>query len=220
MLYLRKQQEIVIESGNWPFPSVHYYDRWVRGRWLDLPSIHQHIVGFCGKIYPVWEMSWVRRGEYSLTVNKPTFCFTFAEVDDFIRAKAKSTELEEYEVGRKKRVPEKHWNSALRKYRIEEYFAKCESQQNDFEKVFIEHHCPVFVARFGNRNDKSVLVVNGNLKEVEFFRLFGTQTAFQEIAMYFGGLAVPLKEVPEISDKIMVGAKGFDKWSFRKEPKH
>ena len=33
-----------------------------------------------------------------------------------------------------------------------------------------------------------------------------------------GGLAVPLKEIPEVPDKIMVGIKGFDQWSFRNPP--
>ena len=45
-----------------------------------------------------------------------------------------------------------------------------------------------------------------------FFRLFDTYTAFEEIAMFLGGLAVPLKEIPEVPDKIMVGIKGFDQW--------
>jgi hypothetical protein len=36
--------------------------------------------------------------------------------------------------------------------------------------------------------------------------------------MFMSNLAVPLKPVPEISDKIMVDIKGFDKWSFRKPP--
>ena len=36
--------------------------------------------------------------------------------------------------------------------------------------------------------------------------------------MFLGGLAVPLKEIPTVPDKIMVGAKGFDQWSFRKPP--
>jgi hypothetical protein len=61
-------------------------------------------------------------------------------------------------------------------------------------------------------------VYNGSLKELEFFRLLDTYTAFQEIAMFLGGLAVPLKEIPEVPDKIMVGVKGFDQWSFRTPP--
>ncbi len=62
------------------------------------------------------------------------------------------------------------------------------------------------------------IVYNASLKELEFFRLFDPYTAFQEISMFLGGLAVPLKEIPQVPDKIMVGIKGFDQWSFRKLP--
>ena len=44
-------------------------------------------------------------------------------------------------------------------------------------------------------------------------------TAFQELQMYFGGLAAPIKPIPHISDADMLIAKGFDKkFSFRKDP--
>jgi hypothetical protein len=60
---------------------------------------------------------------------------------------------------------------------------------------------------------------NACLKDLEFFRIVDPYTAFQEIAMFLGGLAVPLKPIPHVDDKTMVEAKGFDKkWSFRKEP--
>lgn len=29
---------------------------------------------------------------------------------------------------------------------------------------------------------------------------------------------MPEKQIPAVPDKVMVGAKGFDKWSFRKPP--
>jgi hypothetical protein len=37
--------------------------------------------------------------------------------------------------------------------------------------------------------------------------------------MFMCNLAVPQKPIPEVSDADMVVAKGFDKWSFRKEPR-
>ena len=36
--------------------------------------------------------------------------------------------------------------------------------------------------------------------------------------MFISNLAVPLKPIPKIDDKTMAEIKGFDKWSFRKEP--
>jgi hypothetical protein len=43
-------------------------------------------------------------------------------------------------------------------------------------------------------------------------------TTYQEIAMFLGGLATPQKPIPVPSDKDMVSIKGFDRFSFRKEP--
>lgn len=206
-LYVRKQQKITIK--NWPFPAIQYHNRWIKGHWQNLPNTQQHIVGFCGKIYPIWKMTWGH--------HKPALCHTSTEVDTFIRTKAKTAELEEYETGRKKRTPEKYWSRALRKHKIEEYFDKCKSQQTNFNKIFIEHHCPIFIAEYKYKHD-STITINGNLKEIEFYRLFDTQTAFQEIAMYFGNLTTPPKPIPKIDDKTMTTSKGFDKWSFRKEP--
>ena len=42
-------------------------------------------------------------------------------------------------------------------------------------------------------------------------------TAFQEIAMFLGGMAMPLKPIPHLSDEIIAASKGFDKYSFRKD---
>lgn len=43
-------------------------------------------------------------------------------------------------------------------------------------------------------------------------------TAYQELQMWMSNQAIPHKPIPKVSDKDMVTAKGFDKWSFRKEP--
>jgi hypothetical protein len=56
------------------------------------------------------------------------------------------------------------------------------------------------------------------LKDFEFYRKIDTYTAFQELAMFWGGLAQPNRPIPDVTDKDMVTAKGFNKWSFRKEP--
>jgi hypothetical protein len=62
------------------------------------------------------------------------------------------------------------------------------------------------------------MIYNPKLKDWQFYRIVDTYTAYQEVFMYLGSLAVPLKEIPEISDKIMRDAKGFDEWSFKKPP--
>ena len=96
------------------------------------------------------------------------------------------------------------------------FFDKCAKQQNQHEKMFTEKRCPIFVA---TRNRCcGEIEWNAMLKQCEFFRVFDPYTAFQEIAMWVGNLAVPQKPIPVISDKMKVQTHGFNEWSFRKPP--
>lgn len=62
-------------------------------------------------------------------------------------------------------------------------------------------------------------IVDACLKDYEFFRLKDPYTDFQEIQMYLGSvLSNNQEKIPKIDDKTLAQAKGFDKWSFRKEP--
>lgn len=90
--------------------------------------------------------------------------------------------------------------------------------------IFRDNRVPVFVAKYYGRRSylgfRHPIICNGLLRELEFFRVFDPYTAFQEIAMHVGGvLGAPNKPVPEVSDKDMVSAKGFNEWSFRKPPR-
>jgi len=165
--------------------------------------ISLRIVGFCGKIYPVLElyMSHVY-GE------KGTLCFNLADVDTFVETNLKKDEIKDYYT--------KKWDNTWRRrphkrHLFEKFFTECEEKKNAFEHLFEEH--PIFVAFPRNH-----LIYNASLKDYEFFRVFDTYTAFQELSMYLGSKAQSEKPIPEIPDKIMVGAKGFNEWSFRKEP--
>lgn len=64
---------------------------------------------------------------------------------------------------------------------------------------------------------KDEVVLNPCLRPLEFFRIFDPYTAYQELFMYLSNLARPLKPIPEIDDKTMAEAKGFNKFSFRKD---
>lgn len=60
-------------------------------------------------------------------------------------------------------------------------------------------------------------VANEQLSQYNFQSVIDPYTAFQELYMWHCNKANPEKPIPHISDKIMAEAKGFDKWSFRKE---
>jgi hypothetical protein len=211
LIYLRKPEEV--EVSEYPFPILSYY---TAGREPRGPSIRQRIVGFCGKIYPVLELTHVATSAVAI-------CYNLNEVDCFVEHNFRKDAIEEYRTKAKsnRRYWGRHWPTHLRRDAFEKHFAACAEKRDSFAKMFLETRCPVFIGTADQHAWKKwsrKIVYHGCLKDLEFFRLFDSYTAFQEIAMFLGGLAVPLKPIPQVPDKIMVGAKGFDKWSFRKLP--
>jgi hypothetical protein len=212
LIYTRKREEIKLPD--YVFPAIIHPGYFSHQFTLHL---EQHIVGFCGKVYPVLELA-------PDSSSKPTICQSLDEVDRFVEQHFRKAAVEEYVTKPAKRRWWWHyWPRHIRRDAFEKYFTSCADKKNSFAGIFLEKACPIFVA---TRNQYRWGVVTGGtiaynacLKKLEFFRLFDTFTAFQEIAMFLGGLAVPLKDIPKVPDKIMVGIKGFDKWSFRKPPR-
>lgn len=224
LVYFRKPEEVRIRE--YPFPILkydfprdddlrYYSSEYAREYARNGSKLQQHIVGFCGKIYPVITLTQV-------AADKTVICHNLEEVDRFVEGNYRTKTVEEYRTGLTRQERRWGWRSSkLRRGVFEEHFSACAAKQESFAEMFVEKRCPVFVGAIDEQRHwrrSGTIVYNGSLKELEFFRLFDTYTAFQEIAMYLGGLAVPLKEIPEVPDKIMVGVKGFDRWSFRTPP--
>jgi hypothetical protein len=208
LIYFRKREEVT--AAPYPFPVIEW------SFWLDRRKIpaQEHIIGFCGKIYPAVVLTHVAS-------EKSAVCYNIQEVDSFFENNYRRKEVEKYRSTRKRRWGH-GWQSQFCRDAFEKYFTACAERRDAFVEMFREKRCPVWIgtvleASWRNRTGK--IVYNDSLKNLEFFRLFDTYSAFQEIVMFLGGLAVPLKEIPEIPDEIMVGVKGFDQWSFRKPPK-
>lgn len=216
LLYLRKAEEIDLED--YPFPYIGSSRNW---GYKSCPAINEAIIGFCGRIYPVLCLSEHKWGSLRCPTPAEATCFTMAEVDAFMEANYRDKELEEYRAKPKKGkyVRTRYWDSGRRRVVFEKFFADCEAKQDAFQQMFMERRSPIFVARHSHEWRRSGTITwNALLKNHQFFRLFDPYRAFQEIAMFMSNLAVPLKPIPAISDKVLAGAKGFDKWSFRKPP--
>ena len=71
----------------------------------------------------------------------------------------------------------------------------------------------------GHWYEKSKFIINPVLNEYDFYKVFDSFNAFQEIQMFIGGvLGTNKNSLIEISDKDKIISRGFDyKWSFRKE---
>jgi hypothetical protein len=207
LVYFRKREEV--DTPVYPLPAIMRYSA--------VPcaiELQQHVVGFCGRIYPALVLM-------RIASRTSAICYNLEEVDSFFQDNCRKKEIEEYRT-KKDSWLGRNWPRHLRRHAIEKHFAECADKKDGFVEMFREKRCPVWTGtllQYSWRARTGKIVYNDSLKNLEFFRLFDTYTAFQEIAMFLGGLAVPLKEIPQIPDKIMVGIKGFDEWSFRKPPK-
>jgi hypothetical protein len=206
LLYIRNEREEFVKSKDYPFPYMY-----------DSPSVYQYTIGFCGKIYPaIHTCYWFD----STRPDPNVWCYTLEDVDQFVESHFKKKEVEAYHT-RQRRHRLRGRRAYLVRDDVKELFDEFEAKKENYQEMFIKERCPVIVGRYHSSHLGSPcqMIFNATLREYEFFRVVEPYTAFQEIQMFMSNLAVPLNPIPEISDKIMVDIKGFDKWSFRKMPK-
>lgn len=202
LVYLRTPK--ILEISNYPFP--YFSPGWSCNFGF---GVINHIIGFCGKIYPFLELSY---GIYS-----KKYCYKLKDVDDFVDTNCKEKEKNFY--FKKNKHKGKHflydWPSNQKRTNFEQFFEKFKNIT--VENLFVENYSPLFhIQKTPNLREKNKIEFNACLKPYEFMRIFDPYSAFQEISMYLGGIAVPQKEIPFIDDKTLAESKGFDKWSFRK----
>ena len=189
----------------WPF---HY----IYNLYISEIIVKQYIVGFCGKIYPLItiQKEFLDVGKDGPEEPKIFFCYTTKDVDTSFRAIMKEKQYRNYDADMH------HYRfKNTTKGRIYQFFEKCEENKESYSHMFEEKMCPIFVA------DRSRLCIDWNslLRPFEFFRVFETNTAFQEIYMWISNQAIPQKPMPVINNEMKIATHGFDlKWSFRREP--
>lgn len=193
-------------------------------------------IGFCGRVYAALK---VNRHQWEIEGNKDNiaYCYSIDDIDKYVDEHCSKKEQEGYHYHNKsggysvKAARLWPWNQ--RRKELELFFTRGEEyykQNPDRHRTrFEENHCPVFYAIYdgtrnkwnGKGNGKGYeykIVYDGKIEQFDFARIFDPYQAYQEVAMFLGGLAVPLKPIPTIDDSIMLEIKGFDKYSFRKDP--
>ena len=200
IVYLREKKVVKTE---WPFPRCPgYYAPY------DKQLARLRVIGFCGKITPLVEL---RADKES-----PSFlCWDTKAMDAFMQAHLKAHEWRDYCKSR--------WSQ---RSNFRQFFEECTQRESSFEYLFRNHHSPLFVA---GGYTKPRIVFNACLKDVQFYTRFDSYQAFQEIAMYMGGVLGThgghktkyqgKRMSSVVSDRDLAAAKGFDKFSFRKGPK-
>jgi len=203
LVYLRHPVTENLDRNGFPFPCA-YKDPWISKGEIVAQQI---IVGFCEKLYPLWHMTYAWRDEHSNKVRHKYYkiCISVDEVEEHLYEYGHKDDIKDW------REPSKYGHPFGRKI-LEKVVSRCAAEAYKYKKYFLKHRCAQFVAT------RSHITYHGNLNRVEFYRVIDPYTAFQEISMYWGGLAHPENKIPEIDDVTMAEAKGFDKYSFRKDP--
>jgi len=217
VVYMRKEKDIVLPI-DFPFPSLDYMRYgWAYKEWDRVISADPYIIGFCGKIYAALRM--VGRGKnYHKDYRDDSdveYCYTMEAVEAFIESHCKKRDIEKFK--------EKRSHSKITiQDKFKKFFDDVEEKREAFGNIFADNNIPIFVAEEERRSWQApktvILKANVALKEYEFYKKFDVYTAFQEIEMYLGSMAVPAKEMPIITDVLKADSKGFNKYSFRKDP--
>jgi len=217
-LVYHRQPRVVEVAGPFPFTDT------VQHQGADI-SLRQIVIGFCGVVYPVLHL---RIMSPRCTV-ATGLCYSLKSVDAFVRATCTKDYIEYYLDNRSKTYAFGPHAQYIRK-ELEPFFTKVNEKKNDYQQMFIENNCPVFVALrsdgyFGTKTDPHRIVYNPSLSafefgrttlNLEFIRIMDPYRAFQEISMWVGAQAAPHRPIPSVSDADLASSKGFDKHSFRK----
>jgi len=164
----------------------------------EQPDIDFFVIGFCGKIYIGWKLSWEERENYEIVSRKIEKITYDKNIIVDIIGKDKANELNDF-------------------------YDSIENNKNF--QLFTKYHVPYFKAYLNLRNKYfnyyngtfiENLILLPNLKEHEFYRMFDTFSAFQEIDMFlFGVLGTKEKDLSEVPEEYRLTARGMDKTSFR-----
>ena len=185
-----------------PFHKMGYHSIRKEFRGVYCDEYAYFIVGFCGKLYVGWKL-YRANNEYPHEVTTEiTYDFDFMKT--FLEQKTWQSNLEDT-------------MNYVKTY--------------DALQLFRDLKCPIFVydSDFGRlyfdkkrsiyNSHHSKFFINPLLKDYEFYKIFDSFQAFQEVMMFMGGvLGRGEKEIVEVADKYKIGQHGFDKWSFRKMP--
>lgn len=173
------------------------------------------IFGFCGKIYPMYNIPYSERkfepliGRYvRQCAVKHQFVTSSEEIIDIY----KNHRYEDESVAFLDRKKKRGFTQKIIDPILSDLYG-----DDSFGWLFTELNVPVFVLTFDKYRLKDVtLTTNPLLIDYDFGKIMDAYTAYQEIGMYISGvLGVGSTNVVDISDIHMRDAKGFNDSSFK-----
>lgn len=216
IVYMRtKKPQFIPDNGrtDYRFP----YHGWSRN--TNDFEYCKHSIGFCGKWYLYFEV---------FNKNNDLVLQTY-NIDDIDKFVEKNFSDKQKEVYYKK---DYKWGRApLTVFRramiVDDIFKHENPERRDLnpDEVFIKNNTPIIVHHErkteGAPEGKCyVTTYDDCLKDYSFFRVMEPWQAYQELSMFVGGpLVNSHKTIPEMDNKTKVQSHGFDKYSFRQDPK-
>jgi len=169
----------------------------------DYDYYSSFIIGFCGKLYTGWKLYKISDSRYNSELNID-YSYDLEYMKTILKSQSLDDLVENYDYMKNHDVVEifRQFNTPVFVYDV------------DFSRSLLNKS----VYRIGGQTK---FIINPLLKDYQFYKVFDAFQAFQEIQMFLGGvLGRGEKEIIEVADKYKIAQHGFDKWSFRKEPKN
>lgn len=159
------------------------------------------IIGFCGKLYIGWKLyTEIDTSDHSIRTD---ITYDHEYMKDILEAKSWHGNLDDSI----KYVLSFDALPIFRELKVPVFVYDGDFGRTTFDKKrsVYNHHKPKFL-------------INPLLKDYEFYKVFDTFQAFQEVSMFMGGvLGAGEKEITVVDDKYKIAQHGFDKFSFRKD---
>jgi hypothetical protein len=203
-MFERKRGYWSTRKADTPFHKIGYHSIRKEFRGVFCDEYAYFIIGFCGKLYVGWKL-YRANNEYPYEVTTEiTYDFDFMKT--FLEQKTWQGNLEDSV-------------NYVKTYDALQMFRDLKSPifvyDSDFGRLYFDKKRSIY------NSHKSKFFINSLLKDYEFYKIFDSFQAFQEVSMFMGGvLGRGEKEIVEVADKYKIAQHGFDKWSFRKEPEN
>ena len=203
-------------NGRCVFP-VMGYGRWSSRRALDVAS---STVGFCGQVYPAVKLTVTEQVRLSAMKPPSCVCYSTDQVARFVYKHLSAEWCKKFQKTTRGRFGE------FIQREFDEYFAEGVALGDKFLQLFMDAKSAQFVTPWSQERGTQIvwdaclneIVWDACLNELEFYRVVDPYSAFTQVESFVSNMARPIKPIPEIDDKTMAEAKGFDKYSFRKAP--
>lgn len=168
--------------------------------------LFQAIVGVAGELHPLLYHMFIDPDD-----GASTFMYDAESCKDFLDENFPETRAHDNEKSFRWR-----WQMDMSDGAIEEFF-ELEEDHKRFQRIFLDHKVPIFIAR--RARSYVVIETNPMLKDYGFMKVKDPYTAMQDIHMYLSGvIGMADRDTAEVGNDDRIKQRGFDKYSFRRDP--